>query len=84
MNESGITQCNGLTGNLVVDTSGGQPYTISNLTAAVVRSNIPVTFRLAKKPSGELVLHGGFQCQHGVWGETWIEWEELPTIELPA
>ena len=70
------------------DLSGGfGDLTVSNsvglaIGASKTRSNVPVFYRLAKKPDGTLVLMGAYQWQEGSrYGH---EWGEMPTVEIDA
>ena len=61
----------------------GPGLAVANIAPARMRSNMPITFRLAKRKNGEIVLQGGFHWQEG-WNKAGIDWEDLPTVELDA
>lgn len=50
------------------------------VTAARVESGTPASYRLARKPDGELILQGAFQWSEGC--NNGIEWRDIPTLIL--
>jgi len=48
--------------------------------AARIVNSVPVEYRLARKPSGELILQGACQWWEGTISG--IEWKEIPIVDL--
>ncbi len=45
-----------------------------------VQFGVPVLYRLARKPDGELVLQGAYKWQER--NSVGIEWLDIPTVEI--
>ncbi len=56
-------------------------YLIGNIEVPVVKNNLPIGYRLARKTNGDYVLQGQFHYHKG-FKESWTEWENLPTLEI--
>lgn len=55
-----------------------------NHQCAMCGSNTPVNYQLVKKPDSELVLQGYFTWHCDQCGVSGGEWQDLPTIVMPA
>ncbi len=56
-------------------------YITGNMESAVVKSNMPIRYRLARKPNGDYILQAQFHYSNG-FNKSWTEFENLPTLEI--
>ena len=47
---------------------------------AITRSEMPVTFRLAKYPHGETFIQAGYLVNEGF--KNWIEWQKMDFVDV--
>lgn len=73
-----------LPASIVIDASNRFTIKAANLADIETRTNEPVKYRLGRRPNGELVLQGAYYWQNITKGTNGLDWEDLPTIDLPA
>ncbi len=64
--------------------SGVIEMSCKNHQCVMCGSSAPVNYQLVKKPDGELVLQGYFTWRCDQCGVGGGEWQDLPTIVMPA
>jgi hypothetical protein len=56
-------------------------YVAACIVPTRIERGIPSLYRLARKPSGELVLQGAYEWQED-WSKHGHEWRDIPTVEV--
>lgn len=57
------------------------PFTV-NTAPIRIQSGEPSSYRLARKPNGELVLQGAYRWWEGTYSD--IEWLDIPTVDIES